>query len=191
MHFITQGLPPDVEQQWKLSSDRLDEWLQGELFTLKWWLLLAMFILMAVLWWKLADKTRLSELVLYTAFIIIFIIVLDELGEELSLWYYTVDLIPWFPPITAVDITCMPLVYMLIYQYCKTWKSFIIATVIMSVIFCFVLEPVFIWAGVYRLLTWKSYYGLPLYAAIAFISKFAINKINAVSSKRKAASHQA
>ncbi len=187
MHFITEGLPPDVAQQWKLSSDRLDEWLRGEVFTLKWWVLLAMFLLMAVLWWKLANKKRLAELALYTAFIIIFIIVLDELGEELSLWYYTVDLIPWFPPITAVDITCMPLVYMLIYQYCKTWKSFLIATVIMSAVFCFVLEPLFVWVDVYRMLTWKSYYGLPLYVAIAVASKFAVRSINFISAKKKLA----
>ncbi len=185
MHFITEGLPPGVEEQWKLSSDRLDEWLQNEVFSFKWWVLLVLFILMAVLWWKLADKTRLSELFLYTAFIVIYIIVLDELGEELSLWYYTVDLIPWFPPITAVDISCMPLVYMLIYQRFKTWKSFIIATVIMSVVFCFIFEPIFDWVGIYKMLTWKSYYGLPLYFLIAVASKAAVSLVNSISEKKK------
>lgn len=185
MHFITEGLPLDVEEQWKLTCTRFDEWLKGDVLTFIWWVMLVMFIITAVLWWKLADKTRLNELFLYTAFIIIFIIVLDELGEELTLWYYTSNVLPVFPPITAIDISCMPLLYMLIYQRFRKWKSFIIATAIMSVVFCFVFEPIFVWTGIYKMLTWKSYYGLPLYAAIAVASKAAVNLINSISEKKK------
>lgn len=184
MHFKTTGLPPDVEEQWRLTVTRFGEWVQDELFSPNWWLLLFLFSLTIYLWWKKVDKTRLSEMVLYTSLIIIFVIILDELGDELSLWYYTVDIFPLFPPITAINISCLPLIYMLIYQYAKTWKSFIIATTVMALFFCFVFEPVFIWIGIYKLLTWKSFYGFPIYIFIALASKAALSVIKNSSSKR-------
>lgn len=165
-------MQPDVEEQWRLTLARFDEWLQGDVLRFRWWILLALFALTAYLWWKKVDKTRLNEIMLFTALVIIFIIVLDELGEELSLWYYTTDMFPLFPPITAIDITCMPVVYSFVYQLAGTWKSFIIATVVMALVFCFVFEPIFVWAGVYKMLLWKSYYGFPIYVFIAVFSKF-------------------
>lgn len=174
MNFTSTGFPPDIEDQWKLTVQRLSEWVQDELFSVSWWLLMALFLFTAYLWWKTADKKRLSETVLFTASIVIIVIVLDELGEELSLWYYTVDIIPLFPPMTAIDISCLPLAYALVYRYAKTWKSFLITSAIMSVIFCFALEPLFVWAGVYKMITWKSWYGLPLYFGIGVVSKFIV-----------------
>lgn len=183
MNFFIMPPQPELQVQWKLTCARIKEWLQSDFFHPLWWILLALFIMSAYLWWKLADKSKLSELTLYTAIIILFIIVLDELGEELSLWYYSVDITPLFPPISAVNITSMPLIYMLIYQRFRSWKSFVIATAAMSVVFCFVFEPIFVWSGIYTKLAWKSYYGLPLYFFIAVASKFMVIRIYAASYK--------
>lgn len=186
MHFKTTGFPSDIEDQWHLTAARLSEWVQDELFGPDWWVLLALFLLTSYLWWKKADKQRLGELALHTAIIIIFILVLDELGEELCLWYYTVDLIPLFPPASAINIACLPFVYMLIYEHARTWKAFTIATVVMALVFCFIFEPIFVWSGVYKMLAWKSYYGLPIYIFIGMASKAIINLINSVSSRKTA-----
>jgi len=177
------GFGPDVQDQWRLTMARINEWLNDELFKLNWWILLALFLINLFLWWKLADKRRMSELVLYTALVILWIIVLDEVGEELSLWYYTSDIIPLFPPITAIDMSCLPLLYMLIYQYTKTWKSFLIASAVMSIVFCFVFEPIFVWSGVYKMLTWKSWYGLPIYFFIGVASRFIMRRISVIMQK--------
>jgi hypothetical protein len=185
VHFKTTGFPPDIEDQWRLTAMRFYEWVRDELFSPNWWILAALFVLTALIWWKKVDKSRLGEMLLYTALIIIFIIILDELGEELSLWYYTADIFPLFPPINAVDISCMPAVYMLVYQYSKNWKAFIIATVVMALVFCFVFEPIFVWSGIYAMLTWKSYYGLPIYIFIGLASKAVISIINSVSAPKK------
>jgi len=172
MHYNTSGFSPVVEDQWKLTTARVNEWVQNPLFSMEWWSLLALFLLCSYLWWKTADKKRLGETVLFTASVVIFILVLDELGEELTLWYYPVDIIPLFPPMSAINISCLPFIYAVLYRAAKAWKSFLIASAIMSVIFCFALEPLFVWAGLYKMLTWKSWYGLPLYFAIGVISKF-------------------
>ena len=176
MELIKSNIPTDVAIQWQLTMVRLDEWIKNDVFRFKWWCLLALFILCAYGWWKLTDKSRLREIVLYTALIIIIILVLDELGEELTLWDYTADIFPIFPPISAIDFSCMPMVYSLIFQYFRTWKSFTIVTLVMATIFCFVFEPIFVWSGIYQMLKWKSYYGFPIYVSMALICKAIVNK---------------
>ena len=186
MPISAEGLGQAVQDQWQLSLARIDEW-KSELFSLNWWVLLALFFINLLLWLRLADKRRLGELALHTALVIIWVIVLDELGEEMSLWYYTVDIIPLFPPMTAIDIACLPLTYMLIYQYTKRWPSFLIATAAMSVVFCFVFEPIFVWGGIYKMLAWESWYGLPIYFFIGAASRFMMRRIIAVSFKAQGA----
>lgn len=173
----------DVEVQWQLTCARFDEWLGNDVFRFKWWLMLVLFISTAYFWWKIVDKSRLNEIILYAALITLIVILLDELGEELTLWNYTTDLFPLFPPITAVDLACLPVVYSIIYQYCRTWKSFTIATLVMAIIICFVLEPIFVWIGVYQMLEWKSIYGFPIYTSMAIITKAVVNKIYLISLK--------
>jgi hypothetical protein len=184
MNIIKEPSQQVLKDQWELTNARINEWLQSELFHFKWWILLALFCITAFILWKKADKSRIVELTIYTAIIVIFVIALDELGEELSLWFYTVDIIPLFPPITAIDISCMPLVYMVIYQRYGTWGKFLIATLIMSTVFCFVFEPIFVWGGIYTMLEWKSYYGFPIYFAIAVAAKLFVNLIYSTKEKR-------
>ena len=184
MNIIKVPSQQVLKDQWELTNARIAEWLQSEVFSLKWWILLVLFCITAVLLWKKADKSRIVELSIYTGIIVVFIIVLDELGEELTLWYYPVDIIPLFPPMSAVNITCMPLIYMVIYQRYGTWGKFLIATLIMSTVFCFVFEPIFVWGGTYKMLKWKSYYGLPIYFAIAVSAKAFVNVIYSKKEKR-------
>ena len=184
MNIIREPSQQVLKDQWELTKARITEWLQPVLFGYKWWILLVLFCITAILLWKKADKSRIVALTIYTAIVVIFILVLDELGQELSLWYYPVDIIPLFPPMTAINISCLPLVYMVIYQRYGTWGKFLIATLIMSTVFCFVFEPIFVWGGIYTMLKWKSYYGLPIYFAIAVASKFLVNIIYSTTEKR-------
>lgn len=171
MQTAIPGLQDAAVLQWRLTCVRFEEWLQNDVFRFRWWLLVILYILCVCIWWKTVDKSRLKEIALYTSIIIIIILTLDELGEELALWDYPVDIYPLFPPISAIDFSCMPLVYSLIYQHFRTWKSFAIASLTMAVIFCFILEPVFVWSGIYQTLIWKYYYGLPIYFAMALGTK--------------------
>jgi hypothetical protein len=183
MIIVIAKIPLDVKVQWEVTCARFDSWLRVDVFRFKWWVLLALFLICLYLWWKTVDKSRLNEIILYSALIIILIIVLDELGEELTLWDYPVDLFPLFPPMSAVNLSCMPVVYSVIYQYFRSWKSFILASFVMSAIFCFIGEPLFVWSGVYQMIKWKGYYGLPVYIAIAIIGKSLVIKIYSFAKK--------
>ncbi len=185
MNLILLSVSPSVEVQKKLFRVRYEEWLSNDVFHFRWFTLLALFMVCIYFWWKLVDKSRLKEILLYISIITIVILLLDELGEELTLWDYKTDLFPLFPPITAIDLACMPSVYSLIYQLFSKWRSFIIATLIMSGVFCFVFEPIFIWLDVYQLLIWKFYYGFPIYTGMALAAKAIVSKIYIISQNAK------
>lgn len=88
-----------------LSKARMDNWLAEGLGTWRWWVLLIMLIVPWFIWYKYVDKKKLHEIVLFGLLIIIADITLDEIGFELSLWYYPVDVIPLFPRLTSIDYT--------------------------------------------------------------------------------------
>jgi hypothetical protein len=183
MNIILATINKAVEVEWKLTVARFEEYMHSEIFHWRWWFLLGLFILTVYLWWKLIDKSRLSEILLYTLFITIIVLVLDELGEELTLWDYPVDVLVLFPPISAINLASLPAVYSIVYQLFRTWKSFIIASILMSLVFCYIAEPIFVWIGVYQMLNWESYYGLPIYLFIGIIAKGMVSKIYSIASK--------
>jgi hypothetical protein len=169
----------------RLTYARLDNWLDTDLNTLGWWFQAALTVLSIVVWWKLVDKKRLMELTFYCFTVMTITIWFDQVGYELGLWYYPVDLIPVFPPSTAIDYFMMPIIYGLVYQYCRTWKSFILATCLLSGVFSFVLEPLLEKFGFYVVIKWKYYYGFPIYIGIALIMKAIVEKIKVVMTRHQ------
>ncbi|WP_371381184.1 CBO0543 family protein [Sporomusa aerivorans] len=174
-----------VELQRLLTTLRVEQWLQDEVFHFKWWLMLGLFVFSIFTWCKLVDKIRLPEIMLHSGLTTIITLVLDEFGEELVLWDYPIDVIPIFPPLTAVDLASLPVIYSLIYQYCPTWKSFLYATILMAAVFCFVLEPILVWGGFYQLLKWKYYYGFPVYIIMALFIRWLVIKIYTIAEQAK------
>jgi len=183
MLFSVSGASTAVELQKLLTSLRIDEWLAEDIFHFKWFLLIGAFVLSLFIWCKLVDKSRLPEIILHAGLTIIVTLVLDEMGEELTLWDYPADIIAIFPPLSSVDLASLPMIYSLIYQYCKTWKSFLWTTLIMSAVFCFVFEPLLVWGGFYQLLKWKYYYGFPIYIMMAIFLRWLVIKIYAIAEK--------
>lgn len=179
------GVINPVELQSKLTHLRFDEWLDADVFHVRWWILLILFAVDIWLWWLLADKKRLPEIVLFAAITSVMILILDEVGEEMTLWDYPTDVFPLFPPIASIDLACLPFLYALIYQYFKTWKSFVVLSAVMSLVSCFVFEPIFVWLKLYQMLNWKSWYGLPLYFAIGVLAKAILSLIDAVMDKER------
>ncbi len=185
MLFTASGMSADVPIQKLITSMRIDEWLQEDVFHTKWWFLVGLFIFSAFIWCKMVDKTRLPEIVLFAGFTTVATLILDEFGEELSMWDYPTDVFPIFPPLTAINLASLPVIYSLIYQYFKTWKSFLKATIIMAFIFSFILEPILVWGELYQLLKWKYYYGLPIYIALALFIRWIVVIIYNTAEKAK------
>ncbi|HWR56117.1 MAG TPA: CBO0543 family protein [Negativicutes bacterium] len=177
------GMSTALELQKLLTDLRIDLWLQEDVFHFRWWFLLGLFFLSASVWCKVVDKSRLPKMVLFLVLTTIITLILDEFGEELTLWDYPTDILPVFPPLTAVDLASLPIIYSLIYQYFGTWKSFSLAAIIMAAVFSFILEPVLVWGGFYQLLKWKYYYGFPIYFAMALFIRWLVVMIYAAAEK--------
>ncbi|ACV63003.1 hypothetical protein Dtox_2182 [Desulfofarcimen acetoxidans DSM 771] len=177
MFLAISKIPPDVKIQRHLTSIHIDDWLREDLFHLRWWLLLCLLIFSVYVWWKIVDKTRLAEISLYAALTTIVTLGLVEIGEELILWDYPTDIIPIFPPLTSLNLASLPIIFSLIYQYFGTWSSFLLASLGVAAILCFILEPIMVWGGLYQLLKWKHFYGLPVYTIIAICIRLVLIRI--------------
>lgn len=92
---------PSVEQLAEmvrlLSNARIENWLGEGFGSWRWWVLFVLMFAPWFAWVKLVDKKKLLELALFGMFIMVISITLDELGFELSLWHYPVDILPVFP----------------------------------------------------------------------------------------------
>lgn len=170
----------------ELSYARIDNWLDTDFLTWGWWLELGVLIVSVTIFWKLVDKKRLFELTYHVISAGVIVIWLDQVGFELGLWYYPVDLIPVFPPATAFDYTLLPVAYTLIYQYCPKWPRFLMATLIMAGVVAFLMEPMAHRWGFYELVKWKYYYGFPVYIAIGIFLKLVTEKMKAIVAKQQA-----
>lgn len=153
------------------------QWLNHDLYTPQFWLLIFLMIVPWFIWWKIVRKNRLCEILLYGMFVLTIVTTLDEFGCQLILWEYTYDVEPLFPRLIPVNFTVLPVAYMLIYQYFGTWRSYLIANVIMATLFSFVAEPILVWIGIYKLYNWEYAYSLPIYVVIAVLVKWLIQAI--------------
>lgn len=166
-----------IEAQKKLVSMQQQEWLNHDLYTPQFWLLIFLMIVPWFIWWRIVRKSRLCEILLYGMFVLTIVTTLDEFGCQLILWEYAYDVEPLFPRLIPINFTVLPVAYMLIYQYFETWRSYLIANLIMATLFSFVAEPILVWIGIYKLYHWEYVYSLPIYVVIAVLVKWLIQAI--------------
>lgn len=152
-------------------------WIKFELFTFQFWILIVILILPWVIWWKLVDKKRLLEIIIYGLIVSTFVTLLDEVGCQLNLWEYRYDIEPLFPRLIPMNFTMLPIAYMLIYQYFRKWKSFIIVNILAALFYAFIGESVFEFLDIYELLHWRNIYSFPIYIVLAIMSKIMLNAI--------------
>lgn len=150
--------------QWK-------NWLQEDIHEWTWWLNLALVILPIIVWWKLVDRKRISEIIIFGLHISIISVFLDVAGSSMVLWYYPDKLIPMLPVLVPFDLIIIPIAFMLLFQYKKSWVSFFIGAMVISAIFTFVAEPILIFLKIYQPIKWQSYLSFIIYTFIACISK--------------------
>lgn len=170
-------IPEDVEIQRKLTSLHIDAWLHDGVLQWRWWLLIFLIVAFLFVWWKLVGKSRFHDISLYALLMLIIAMGINEYGAELILWDYPVDIIPIFPPLSSINLISLPLVYSIVYKLFKDRKSFIIWTLLVTAVICFILEPLLTLTGLYQLIRGKYYYNFLIYAPSAIFVRYLTNKI--------------
>lgn len=170
-----------IEIQKQLSNLEHDYWKDNVVFSLNWWFLLMLLIVPWFIWWKFVDKKNIKQILLYGTYIMVVSSTLDDIGIATALWAYPYQLFQVGDRLNSVDLTALPILYMLVYQYFPKWKSFIISSIIFSFFYAFIFEPFFILLGIYRIIKWKYIYSFPIYIIMGIVGKFFVEKIDKVS----------
>ncbi|HBS59534.1 MAG TPA: hypothetical protein DEA44_09725 [Firmicutes bacterium] len=170
-----------VEMTKALTQARIANWLTGTLFTWRWWFVLALLIVPWIGFYYAADRKKLPRLFLHGTILFILILTFDVLGYENGIWAYPCKILPFGPLIAFIDAGPLPIIYMLEYQYFCKWKDFIAVSVITSLLFSFLLEPIVQAMGLYTLISWKYIYSFPIYVVLPLLSRWAVDRIFAAA----------
>lgn len=165
-------MPNEIEElNIKESRMELDYWLQHDVFSLKWWIIVILNVLfVALLLINMNRKRTLSTaLAFLTGFIIVGVV--DQVGKFFDLWRYPHQLMPFTENLNAVDFFVVPSILAYMYQKFSTWKSFLIADLVASLVVSFVGEPIFVSLGMYELVKWSYWESLIVLFPLAILVK--------------------
>jgi len=155
----------------------LQHWLRDDLHKWTFWLNFFMVFIPWIIWWKFVDRKRITEIFAYGLLISVASGFMDVIGSEYAVWGYPDVLFPDIARLFPIDLTVIPVVYMLVYQRYSDWRSFFIASTITAAVFSFIAEPILVWLNLYLLVTWRYTYSFPIYIIMALIMKWLTQKI--------------
>ncbi|MDR3589013.1 MAG: hypothetical protein P4N41_05070 [Negativicutes bacterium] len=96
-------------------------------------------------------------------------------------WYSTLFSLQWWLNLSA-NLTSIPITFMLIYQYYPEAKAFLWVTIAISLLFSFVIEPLLVWLGIYRLYHWTYCCSFPIYILLSVAFRLITKRIFAIQS---------
>jgi hypothetical protein len=157
----------------------IENWLTDGLFTWTWWFLISATVIPWLIFFYLLDRSRALSIWLFGLMQILITTFTDDLGSELNIWVYPIKFVPVSLIAMPFDFSIIPVFFMLVYQYFKTWRTFSMALFGVSLIFSFVGEPLSVWVGAVSYHGWKYYHSFIFYIfsgmfARAFTQKWII-----------------
>lgn len=146
-------------------------WKTETLYSIRWWGLISLNAIGYAIWWKIVDKQRLSQLLLFGSFMAVGRIVMDIIGSNTVLWSYDIRELPFFPSPFVHDFTITPLSLMIVYQYNPTWKKFLAWTMVVTGIITFVFFPLLVALDFLKYYNWNHIYSFILIILMAAMSR--------------------
>lgn len=155
------------------------------LFSYQWWLLLAILVILWTIWGFFVDKERLNQILLIGLVTSLLAFIFDDVGRSLNLWFYPHQLSFFSYHLYSVDIGIVPVFYMLLFQYARTWKAYLITLILLSVFAAFIAEPLFVWMDIYVLLNWNHLISFPFYILMGVFVKWLVNLVTKMTNTKK------
>lgn len=134
-----------------------------------------------VIWAKLVKRDIILEILLFGTIIILTTALLDVVGTQYSFWDYPIAFLPFIPRAFPFDFSMVPVAYMLLYQYFRTWKSFILAQIIMALTYAYIGEPFCEWVKLVNYLEWRYRYSFIYYIIVGIVTRALILKLASLS----------
>ena len=150
------------------------QWKTQTLFSIQWWSLIAIIAISYVIWWIIVDKRRLSQILLFGAFVAIQRAVMDIFGTNVGLWSYDIRLTPLYPSPFVHDFTLTPLALMVVYQTCHSWKKFFVWSGVATAMISFVFFPILSMFGFLKLYHWNDFYSFGMIFGLSILSRWVV-----------------
>lgn len=163
----------------------LTKWLTEDVFSLRWWGMVAFIALSYVVCLNLLDKRRLSNILLFGSLLTVGMAAAETIGVSFVLWYCATPILPIVPCIFASDFTIIPLYYMLVYQFTSAWKQFALWNAITAGIFAFIFQPIVVHFKIFELDKWSYIYTFAIVFFIASLARAVTLGILAAEEKRQ------
>lgn len=151
-------------------------WYAHSFLSYQWWIMILLTIIPWFIWWKISDKKRLMEILVFGLLIMFTTVLLAPLAHNLNMWHF-IQLPHWSlsTPLYPYEITILPVNYMFIYQFSKNWTSFVIGTLLFSCFFIFIIIPIFIKLDFILFISYRSHFiALTLLIIIALFARWFI-----------------
>lgn len=136
------------EKERELAQASFQEWFSEEVFTYQWFIIVGVMITAYVVWLKLVNRRRGTELLLIGSLVAVakavYILII---GNELGLFDYTIRLLPITVNIFAAGVTISPIIVMLVHQYTSSWKGYLLWSAIGFAFLNLVIFPVYVVIG--------------------------------------------
>lgn len=165
-----------MELQQELLALRTIDWYE-KVFSFQWFFLVFLLVVPWVVWWRLVKREYISEILSYGLLILAISSFLNGSGLNLLLWSYPYRLLPFSPRIYLISYSVLPVTYMLMYQYFRTWKSFAAANVVLALVFAFILQPILRWMGMYNMINWSYFYSFVIYIVMGLGTRLLLQAI--------------
>lgn len=160
------------EAERQLTQLRIENWLNLDLFSWQWWILLVLLFLPWLVWWKYVDKQRLQEIFIVGLLVLILSAHLDAVFSETGLWYYHYWLTPWTPHLVTANFSFIPVVYMLVYQRYRSWSSYLAAMAVLALVLAVPIEMILVWTDIFEIRHWRSCYGIPIFFGMGVLVRW-------------------
>lgn len=149
----------------------------------RWWLLFISVFWPWIVWWKLVIKKRLFEILTYGLLWAAMATWLDLLGTSEGMWEYPFKLYDKVSCLLPADVSVIPVLYMLLYQYGERWKTFFIGSLIVSTLLSFVFEPLFLKMNMLNLITWSHTRSWFAFIFLALVTRLIITVLKKAQQK--------
>ncbi len=151
-----------MELEQEITALRISDWYE-KVFSFQWFFIVFLLIIPWIIWWKLVNRKQIAEIFSFGLMITATSSLLNGIGLQLPLWTYPYKLLPYTGSMYMPSYSVLPVTFMLLYQYFRSWKSFSIATIVIASIFAFILQPFLSLLGMYTMINWSYFYSFVIY----------------------------
>ncbi|WEG12141.1 hypothetical protein PU629_18790 [Pullulanibacillus sp. KACC 23026] len=149
----------------------INQWLHHDLFSARWWLLLLFLIVPWVIWMLLRKKELYLESAFIGCYAIALTLFIDSIGSQFNFWRYPTKFLPVIPSALPFDLSLVPVMFMFIYQYCQSWRTYWKTLLVISLMYAFIGEPVCIYLQLVIYINWSIYYSFGYYLIVGFSAR--------------------